>query len=60
MPEVYPSLYLDEDVSVVVGAILRARGFNILTARDAKQLGQTDGQQLSIAAAANRVLLTHN
>ncbi len=60
MPEVYPSLYLDEDVSVVLGAILRARGFNVLTARDAKQLGRTDVEQLMVAAAANRVLLTHN
>jgi len=60
MPEVYPSLYLDEDVSVVLGAILLARGFNVLTARDAQQLGRTDVEQLAVAAAANRVLLTHN
>jgi len=60
MPDAFPSLYLDEDVSVVLGAILCARGFNALTVRDAKQLGQTDVEQLKIATKDNRVLLTHN
>ena len=60
MPDAYLSLYLDEDVSVVLGAILSARGFNVLTVRDAKQLGQTDIKQLYIATEGNRILLTHN
>ncbi len=60
MPEVFPSLYLDEDVSVVLGAILCARGFKLLTARDASQLGRTDLEQLTVASAASRVLFTHN
>ena len=60
MPDGYSSLYLDEDVSVVLGAILSARGFNVLTVRDAKQLGQTDIKQLNIATEGNRILLTHN
>ena len=60
MPDAYLSLYLDEDVSVVLGAILSARGYNVLTVRDAKQLGQTDIKQLHIATEGNRILLTHN
>ena len=60
MPDAFPSLYLDEDVSVILGAILCARGFNALTVRDAKQLGQTDTEQLKKATNGNRVLLTHN
>jgi hypothetical protein len=53
-------VYLDEDVSVVVGAILKARGFDILTTRDAGQLGLSDAQQLAFAAGTGRVLVTHS
>ena len=60
MPDPSPALYLDEDVSVVVAAILRARGFEVVTARDIGQLGLSDSEQLAYAAQAGRVLLTHN
>jgi hypothetical protein len=60
VPNTPPALYLDEDVSVVVAAILRARGFEVATARDAVQLGRSDSQQLDFAAAAGRVFFTHN
>lgn len=53
-------LYLDEDVSVFVADLLRPHGFDILTTRDAQQLGNTDGAQLLYAAANQRALLTHN
>jgi hypothetical protein len=42
-----PPLYLDEDVSVVVAAILQARGFGVVTARDSGQLGRSDREQLN-------------
>ncbi len=60
MPNPPPSVYLDEDVSVVVAAILKARGFDPITTRDAGQLGQPDNPQLTFAATNGRVLLTHN
>lgn len=60
MSDVPASLYLDEDVSVVVAAILRARGFAVETAREAEQLGRTDFEQLDFGAVASHVLLTHN
>ena len=60
MPDPSPALYLDEDVSVVVAAILRARGFVVVTARDIGQLGLSDSEQLAYAAQAGLVLLTHN
>lgn len=60
MPDTFPSLFLDEDVSVVLNAIFCARGVNALTVRDAKQLGQTDIKQLNIATENNQILLTHN
>ena len=60
MPSPAPSLYLDEDVSVVAAAILRARGFVAVTARDTGQLGRTDAAQLTFAADAGTILLSHN
>src|SRR2546426_4515865 len=60
MPSRQAALYCDEDVSVVLAAMLRARGFPVTTTRDAGHLGRTDEQQLQVAADANWILLTHN
>ena len=53
MPSRPAALYCDEDVSVVLAAMLRARGFPVTTTRDAGHLGCTDEQQLQVAADAN-------
>jgi len=53
-------LYLDEDVSAHVAAILRARGFVVTTTRDAGQLGHGDAEQLEYAVSKRKTLLTHN
>ncbi len=53
-------LYLDEDVSVLVGQMISARGFNVLTTRDAGNLGASDRNQLEFSINEKRVLLTHN
>jgi predicted nuclease of predicted toxin-antitoxin system len=53
-------LYLDEDVDVLVGELLRARGFAAITTREAGQLGKSDEQQLAYAASKGMALLTHN
>jgi hypothetical protein len=60
MPDRLPPLHCDEDVSVVLAAVLRARGFTVTTARDARQLGRSDEEQLTFATDAGSVLLTHN
>jgi Domain of unknown function (DUF5615) len=60
MPSRPPTLYFDEDVSVVLAAMLRARGFPVTTTRDAGYLGRTDEQQLHAASDANQILVTHN
>ncbi len=60
MARVPASIYPDEDVSVVVAAILRARGFDATTARDTGQLGRSDFEQLAFGAAAGRVVVTHH
>lgn len=56
----FSKLYLDEDVSVMVGEILRSHGFDVVTARDAQNLGGTDSAQLAFATRHRRVILTHN
>ncbi|HQU93300.1 MAG TPA: DUF5615 family PIN-like protein [Pyrinomonadaceae bacterium] len=53
-------LYLDEDVSVLVAAMIRARGFDVLTTVEAGNRGASDEEQLEFASGDGRVLLTHN
>jgi predicted nuclease of predicted toxin-antitoxin system len=53
-------LYLDEDVNVLVADLLQARGFDVITARDAGQLHATDAEQLAYAVSQARTLVTHN
>lgn len=60
MTRLFIELYLDEDVSVLVAALLRGRGFSALTAHDEGRLGLTDADQLAHSASLNRTLLTHN
>ncbi|MBF2078373.1 MAG: DUF5615 family PIN-like protein [Synechococcales cyanobacterium T60_A2020_003] len=53
-------MYLDEDVNVLIADLLRARGFDVITARDAGQLHSTDAEQLAYAVSQSRTLVTHN
>ncbi len=47
-------------MSVLVADILRARGFDVVTARDEKMLGHNDTEQLDKAISLHRCLFTHN
>ena len=60
MTRLFAEFYLDEDVSVLVATLLRARGFVALTTQEAGLLGRSDAEQLEFAAAQQKVLLTHN
>ncbi|MBT9316797.1 DUF5615 family PIN-like protein [Leptothoe spongobia] len=60
MSRLFISLYLDEDVNVLVADLLRAKGFDAITARDARQLHATDAEQLVYAVGQCRTLVTHN
>ena len=60
MTRLFAELYLDEDVSVVIGGMLVARGFRALTTRDEGRLRATDEDQLRYAASLKMVLLSHN
>ena len=48
---IFSHLYLDEDVSVLIAALLRPHGFDVLTTREAHNFGQSDSFQLLFAAA---------
>jgi predicted nuclease of predicted toxin-antitoxin system len=56
----YARLYFDEDVDVLVARLLLARGFDVLTTRDAGLLGADDEAQFAFAARTGRALVTHN
>ena len=60
MPENFIRLYLDEDVSVLVGRMISARGYDVISTLDAGNLGSSDIRQIEYAAREGRVLLTHN
>ncbi len=58
--KLFIELYLDEDVSVLLAKLLRARGFKVITTRDAKMLGASDKEQLEYVVREEKVFLTHN
>ncbi|HEX8721202.1 MAG TPA: DUF5615 family PIN-like protein [Pyrinomonadaceae bacterium] len=60
MSRLFIELYLDEDVSVLVAGLLRARGFGVQTTQEAGRVGASDEGQLAYAASQRRALLTHN
>jgi predicted nuclease of predicted toxin-antitoxin system len=53
-------LYLDEDVAVLLAALLRSRGFEAETTQEAGNTAATDERQLEYAAGKGLALLTHN
>lgn len=60
MNRLFAELYLDEDVSVLVAALLRARGFRATTTLEAGRLGSSDAEQLAHAVNLRSTFLTHN
>ena len=60
MSQLFATLYLDEDVDVLVATLLKSRGWDSITTRDAGMSGKTDPDQLAYAAANGLTLVTHN
>ncbi len=60
MSEIFIELYLDEDVSLLIADLIRARGFSVTTTHQSGNLGKSDAEQLEFAASQKKVLLTHN
>ena len=60
MNQLFIRLYLDEDVDVLLAALVRARGFDAVTTLEAERRGATDLDQLEFATQQRFTLLTHN
>lgn len=60
MNRLFASLYLDEDVDVLVAQLVTSHGFDAITSRDAGQLGRNDEEQLAYAVEHKRAFVTHN
>ncbi|QDU54071.1 DUF5615 family PIN-like protein [Aeoliella mucimassa] len=60
MSQLFAKLYLDEDVDVTIGTLIRARAFHVTTTTEASLVGSSDQQQLEYAANNRAVLVTHN
>src|SRR5262249_36765239 len=58
--QLFAKVYLDEDVSVLLAELLKARGFDASTALASGMLGKLDEEQLAYAVVQQRALLTHN
>jgi len=60
MTRLFLELYLDEDVDILIAAMLRARGFGAVTTQEAGMIGSSDEDQLAKAVVLERTFLTHN
>ena len=60
MNNLFIRLYLDEDVNILVSKLLKTKGFDALTVRDAEKLQISDPEQLNYAVSQQRALVTHN
>ena len=54
------ALLLDEDVRLVLGDILRQRGYDVIHVLEAGRAGKSDPEQLGYAVSRQRSILTHN
>jgi hypothetical protein len=53
-------MYLDEDVDVLIGRVLRFRGHDVITTIEAGHLESSDAAQLRFAVESGRAIVTHN
>jgi predicted nuclease of predicted toxin-antitoxin system len=60
LTRLFISLYLDEDVDILLADLLRARGFDVTTTQEAGNAGAGDIVQIEYAIAQQKTFLTHN
>lgn len=58
--KLFVDLYTDEDVDVLIADLLRSRGLDVLTTREAGRLRTQDRDQFLFAIQHQRAILTHN
>jgi hypothetical protein len=54
------SIYLDEDVDVLLKPLLAAKGYSVFTPLDEKMLSKSDREQLEHAGKLKCTFFTHN
>ncbi|MDI6800699.1 MAG: DUF5615 family PIN-like protein [Thermodesulfovibrionales bacterium] len=54
------SLYIDEDVRVLLSEVLRSRGYKAMHVLEVKRSGKDDDEQLAYAVGKKMSMLTHN
>lgn len=54
------SLYLDENIQVGLAEALRARGVDVLTTLEARNVGLSDLEQLQFAVESRRTFFSYN
>jgi len=54
------SLYLDEDVRVLLAEILRNRGYHAYHVLEVERTGKSDSEQFAYAIRNKMAILTHN
>ena len=57
---IFAAVYLDENVDLLVAAMLRAQGFGVVTTQEANLVGASDAAQLAFAVQQKCCLVTHN
>ena len=60
MSRLFIEVYLDEDVDILVAAVLRARRFTATTTVEVGNRGASDADQLAYAVERGQAFLTHN
>jgi len=60
MSRLFAELYLDEDVDVLLKALLAAHGFSAKTTLESDNLASSDPTQLQFASENKLALVTHN
>ncbi|MDI6765799.1 MAG: DUF5615 family PIN-like protein [Bacteroidota bacterium] len=53
-------VYLDEDVSVLIAVLLRARSIDAIATKDVEMLGKSDEDNLKKAISLKCIFITHN
>jgi len=58
--KLFATVYVDENMHILIPHYLRVRGFDAINARDAGMRGKPDRDQLEFSTANERVIVTHD